>query len=329
MTNESKEKCSRPCNLCCSYNVETLSLNSRERKYLRTVICKECGLVWTDPIPVRTKKYYEKEYRMEYKGSVEPKLKHIYRAGMIALNRFEKIKNFLRTGTKILDVGSAGGEFVYLLSKLGYKATGIEPNIGYAEYSKQQYNLNIIIDFVEDTELKNDDYDMITLWHVLEHTENPFQVLYKLNSWLKNNGILIVEVPNIEAVCQAPANRFHIAHLFNFNLKTLEKMGNKAGFSLLEQKVSEDGGNIFMVFYKPEIQPVLEGLSIEGNYQRIIEIIRRHINLRHFLSPFPYIRFFRKIKRIFNEKKAIKGFIMGKDILEFYYNRYLNSIKKT
>ncbi len=323
MTNKPKEKCSTPCNLCSSYNVEVLSLISRERKYLSTVICKGCGLVWTDPMPVKTKEYYEKEYRMEYKGSLEPKLKHIYRAGMVGLNRFGKIKNFLSTGAKILDVGSGGGEFVYLLNKLGYKTPGMEPNIGYAEYSKREYNLHIITGFVQDIELlKNDSYNMITLWHVLEHTENPFQVLYKLNSWLKNNGILIVEVPNVEAVCQAPANRFHIAHLFNFNSKTLEKMGNKAGFSLLEQKVSDDGGNIFMVFYKPEIPPVLEGLSIEGNYQRIIEIIRRHTNFRHFLSPFPYTRFFRKIGKIFNEKKAIKGFIRGKDVLDFYYNKY-------
>lgn len=308
-----------PCNLCGSGKVEELSLTGRERKHLRTVICRECGLVWSDPLPIETKKYYEKDYRLEYKGVFEPKLKHIYRAGMVALNRFRKIERLLFNEAKVLDVGSGGGEFIYLLSGLGYKATGIEPNIGYAEYSKREYGLNVITGFVQDASIPANSYDLITIWHVLEHTDNPFRVLCCLNTWLRDKGVLIVEVPNVEAVCQSPANRFHFAHLYNFNLKTLEKMGNKAGFSSISHDVSKDGGNIFMVFRKDATHTAHEDFKIPGNAMKIIETLRKHTALSHYLSGYPYARFFRKTEKVINEKRAKKGFSKGREILDYYY----------
>lgn len=314
--------CSIPCNICSSYDIEVLSLIGREWKYLRTVICKECGLVWTDPRPFEVRKYYEKDYRLEYKGTHQPKLKHIYRAAMVALSRFRKIEKFLINGSKVLDSGSGGGEFIYLLSKFGYDVTGIEPNIGYAEYSKQEYNLDVLTGFVQDVDISSNNYDVITMWHVLEHTDNPFQILYHLNSRLKNNGILIVEVPNVEAVCQAPINRFHRAHLYNFNLNTLERVGSKAGFVPIVKEVSIDGANIFMVFRKDKISDPSGSLTIKGNAQQIINIIRKHTNLRHYTSPFPYTRFLRKIAKIFREWNGVKGFSRGKEILDYYYNKY-------
>ena len=68
--------------------------------------------------------------------------------------------------------------------------------------------------------VRNDSFDVITIWHVLEHTEDPCFVLGKLRSLLKPQGVLVVEVPNIEAICQSPKSTFHEAHLFNFNLDT-------------------------------------------------------------------------------------------------------------
>lgn len=78
---------------------------------------------------------------------------------------------------KILDVGTGGGEFAYLLQSLGHDISGIEPNKGYADYSKQEYGLNIQIGFIQDIQQLDESFDLITIWHVLEHTENPCDVL--------------------------------------------------------------------------------------------------------------------------------------------------------
>lgn len=97
MTNRIEKKsteCTIPCNLCGSLSVETLSLKDRNGYYLRTVICKKCGLIWSDPRPAEEniKKFYLKEYRKEYKGITRPKKKHIYRDSKEAIKRYSFFK---------------------------------------------------------------------------------------------------------------------------------------------------------------------------------------------------------------------------------------------
>ncbi|MDD5229506.1 MAG: methyltransferase type 11, partial [Methylococcales bacterium] len=57
-----------PCNLCNSTQFDELSNVGRDGA-LRTVICKNCGLVWSDPFPIDTTEYYQKNYRILYKGT--------------------------------------------------------------------------------------------------------------------------------------------------------------------------------------------------------------------------------------------------------------------
>ena len=144
--------CSIPCNLCGGTDVTELSTRDRDGRYLRTVACNGCGLVWTDPRPseeeVRT--YYERDYRVSYKGAFTPKLKHIYRAGRVAHNRYQRVSPYLKDGDRILDVGSGGGEFLYLLTRQGYAAQGVEPNQGYGEYSIAEYGVTVNMGFIQE-----------------------------------------------------------------------------------------------------------------------------------------------------------------------------------
>ena len=100
-----------PCNLCSSQQVSILSNTSRERRPLRTVICQNCGLAWTDPRPHQAREFYADEYRLSYKGSYSPKPKHVYRAGNVAIDRYRRIQHHLPLTGSVLDVGSGGGEF--------------------------------------------------------------------------------------------------------------------------------------------------------------------------------------------------------------------------
>lgn len=80
--------CCNPCNLCGGTSVDVLATRSRSRRPLRTVICLSCGLVWSDPLPLDPRKFYEDEYRLDYKGTYSPKPKHILRAGKVAIDRY-------------------------------------------------------------------------------------------------------------------------------------------------------------------------------------------------------------------------------------------------
>ncbi|MBD9359367.1 class I SAM-dependent methyltransferase [Methylomonas sp. EbB] len=295
-------------------------MRSRSGAELRSVICKDCGLVWSDPFPHDPRQFYEEDYRLEYKNTYAPKAKHILRAGRVALARHEKIKHLLHKPQTLLDVGTGGGEFAYLIKSLGHDLHGIEPNKGYGQYSAAQYDLNLQFGFIQDAQFAENSFDVITIWHVLEHTEDPLFVLGKLRSLLKPDGVLVVEVPNIEATCQSPSSTFHEAHLYNFNLATLRRMGEKAGLIEDRHVFSEDGGNVTMFFKKAE-HPADQAMSwgIPENAERISAIVRGHSNLRHYMRAAPYLRFIKRMTRSLLENRHVKGFDNNKSLLDQLY----------
>lgn len=310
---------SMSCNLCGGHDVSVLGTRSRTGAALQTVICNQCGLVWSDPFPHDPRGYYENDYRVEYKKTYAPKLKHILRAGKIALKRHSKIKHLLSTKKRILDVGTGGGEFAYLLKSLGHDLQGIEPNKGYGEYSVAEYGLNLQIGFIQDAQFLEESFDLITIWHVLEHTEDPCFVLNKLRSLLKPDGILVVEVPNIESTCQSPKSTFHEAHLYNFNLATLRKMGEKVGLAEDHHVFSDDGGNMTLFFRKSDVRLPESELAIAGNAEAIKKIVYGHTNLAHFMSASPYKRFLKRMRRSLSEKNAVRQFDNNKALLDQLY----------
>ncbi|MEO8426486.1 MAG: class I SAM-dependent methyltransferase [Verrucomicrobiota bacterium] len=313
----SRTGCSIPCNLCGAVEVVELGCKDRDGQPLRTVICQECGLVWTDPRPREEaiKKFYAEEYRVRYKGTWQPKLKHVYRGGLVARARYFTLRSFLKSQDAILDVGSGGGELVYLLRGLGYNARGIEPNEGYARYAKDELQLPIAIGFFKELSLSEQVYDVITLYHVLEHLEDPFGTIAGLRPMLKPGGHLVIEVPNVEGTCGEPANRFHIAHLYNFNPATLGALSRKAGYTVRETSISSDGGNV-AVFLQTAGEPSSFDGRIQGNRDRIVGILARHTKPRHYLSARRYGRALRKAARVFDEWRVTRRFRSRAAILD-------------
>ena len=314
--NENKTVCSIPCNACGSQTVEELSLKDRNGDYLRTIICKECGLIWSDPRPTedQLREYYASDYRREYKGVYQPKLKHIYRDAHSALRRYHFLEEILGENKSILDIGSGTGVFVYVLRKLGFNAAGLEPNEGYANYSLGEFHIPVQIGFIQDIE-DSTRYDVITLNHVLEHLDDPLGTLQKIASLLKPGGFLAMGVPNAENIRQDPKNRYHLAHLYTFNPEILAYMGNKAGYNVFKQHIAPFKGNIDLIFRKTE-DSSLRVFTIANNYQKITAILNKHTNFRHFTSPTPYLKFVQRAVTVFAEQSAIRKFETGKALVD-------------
>ncbi len=311
-----------PCNLCGSNESEELCTVDRDNNYLRTVICQECGLVWTDPRPnaKEIEQYYSKDYRISYKGTYTPKSKHIHRAGSVAMHRCRFIKDLIEPSHAILDVGAGGGEFVYFLRALGFNAVGIEPNEGYAEHARVKLRVPVECGFIQQQELKPGSLDVITMHHVFEHLDDPIGILGRLRNALKENGIVVIEVPNVEATCFAPIHRFHAAHLYNFNPVTLDSMARKAGFSVVRSVVSADGGVITAVFRRSEhLEELLNSPEI---YRRIRDVVIGHTAFSHYLSSHPYIRPVHRLRSRLKEHRAVKNAKNGIDILNNIVNEY-------
>lgn len=307
------------CNLCHGRDVSVLSGRSRSGKPLRTVCCTGCGLVWSDPRPHDARRFYEDEYRLDYKDTFEPRPKHVLRAGRVALDRATKIRDLLVRPMRALDIGSGGGEFAYLLKTLGHDVCGVEPNRGYAQYAAREYGLDIQRAFVDEAELPESAFDLVTVWHVLEHTEDPHAVLRRLRRALRPDGVLVVEVPNVEATCQSPRSSFHEAHLYTFSPLTLEALARRAGLALRSLVLSDDGGNITATFVRTTGEPPASGAAIPGHHARICGIVRRHTPWRHVLTVHPYRRLAGRIARALDERRSLPRHAAGRQILDALY----------
>lgn len=319
----SPNQCSIPCDLCGGTEVQVLATRGRHNTSLRTVMCRGCGLVWTDPRPSadETRNFYSDQYRQLYKATFRPRKKHVYREMKRAIERFRRIRPLLGRGMKLLDIGAGGGFFPYVLGHNGFEITGLEPNRGYAKYANEEFQLDILNCFLQDADFENGSFDMITLNHVLEHLDAPFAALVRIFEWLKPGGYLNIEVPNIEARFHAPRNRFHLAHLYTFNPENLRLMGVKAGFTVEDIKVMPGTGHVNVIFSRQDDRPqelnYRHGCEIPGNFEHIKNKLDSHTSLSHYLSVTPYIRFVRKMLGYFKEQIVVSRFKTGRDIADY------------
>ena len=311
-----------PCNLCGGRHVKVLADRDRNNQPLQTVICLDCGMVWTDPRPSAdaTRTFYSEKYRRQYKATLKPKMKHVYRDVNRALVRFNRISSLLAPGMKLLDVGAGGGFFPYVVKQNGFTVTGLEPNTGYAQYARDEFELDIRTGFLQDIDFEDDSFDIITLNHVLEHLEDPFAALVRLRGWLRPGGYLNLEVPNIEATYHAPGNKFHLAHLYTFNPANLQRLAEKAGFNVTDLLIVPGTKHINYILQKPERQPEGQSLvswAIPGNYEQIKKIYDAHSTLAHYLSPGPYLRLLRKIATYAKENYTVSQFNRGREVADY------------
>jgi SAM-dependent methyltransferase len=190
------------------------------------------------------------------------------------------------------------------MKSLALEAKGVEPNLGYAQYMKQELDLDIQVGFIQDMDFPEGSFDVATLWHVLEHTESPSTVLRRLGSLLSDKGSLIVEVPNIKAVCQSPRGTFHVAHLYNFSIDTLSSLMVKSGLVPKKSLLSPDGGNLTVIAGKGSLGESPEALAHDGprEAEEVKSLILGRTTARYLLTPWPYRRAWGRLSQAVGER---------------------------
>ena len=308
----------RPCPISGSKDSVVISSKDRHGKPLRNVMSLESGLIYVDPVPFEnTEEFYKTDYRKSYKGVHSPKPKHVYRAGNIALQRLSRLSKLLPKGARCLDAGSSSGEFVYLLNSTGFDAQGVEANLPYADYSQAELYISVTRSAFSEfnTEKK---FDIITMFHVLEHLENPVRDLSHLRKFLKPGGKLIIEVPNILYPNMAFCHKWHPGHLFSFTNDTLALLIEKAGFRTLSSISIGDGGNLWGVFEKPkDSQSEPTTTSRMPSFNVVMgDLLKQRTGYYFRLSNF--LKLFRKIPVMISEKVKSRS-LSGKEILDRLY----------
>ncbi len=196
--------------------------------------------------------YYQSDYDDEaLKISVNPSELKSKRSN----NKVERFCNyFLKSNSKILDVGCGFGDQLSHFNEKGHLTKGIEPGKRRAEFARTVYGLDIInIDLETITDANNmlgEKYDLIYMNHVFEHLANPIGLLKSLINYLETNGRIFIAIPNFhfEGVL---VKMLSPVHTHSFTTIGLLSIAAKLGLEL-EKNYSNDQYNI-MIFKKGEV----------------------------------------------------------------------------
>lgn len=239
------------CNLCGSSEYEIIHKGLKDEKVDLTkkyasssniigneqiVKCKNCGLKYVNP------RLTEKEIVSGYsEGSDELFISQAKGRELTFKKSLKLIEKYSPKG-KVLDIGTAGGSFLKVAKENGWQVEGIEPNKWLCDWAFKNYGIKIKqgILFDKKNKFSDNEFDVITLWDVLEHVTDPKKTLQECNRIMKQNGLLVVNYPDIGSpVSKAMGKRWIFllsVHLFYFDKKTIKKILNKTGFDVIKIK---------------------------------------------------------------------------------------------
>lgn len=205
----------------------------RQGKRLTTLLCDDCGHVFNNPIPTAAElaAFYARDYRVSYKGAARPRGRQIARNFGRVERYWRRWGHMMANRPRVLDIGAGSGEFLFVAQALHYETKGIEPNVGYAAYCRDELGLAVSTATIEDLEPSDAIYDFIRLNHVLEHMRDPVESLERAARHLADDGVVYIEVPDIVgyAATKSGGRIFHYGHISNFSPWTLRAAAGRAG----------------------------------------------------------------------------------------------------
>jgi len=157
--------------------------------------CPDCKLIFVAPIPPDLGKYYSDSYHF-----VPDSVEYMEKAAGHERYKIEIIQQFAKTGS-LLEIGPSYGCFTYLAKKARFSVDAIEMNARCCEFLEKVLGVNAIhSDDPVQALLQGGSYDVIVLWHVIEHLPNAFAALEAICSRVKPGGHVVLAAPNPEAL---------------------------------------------------------------------------------------------------------------------------------
>lgn len=236
------------CPLCSSrsfssYNECVDHLVSGEMFIL--IRCSDCGFVFTQDHPdgKEIAGYYDSGDYISHNDSAGGFANRIYRIvrNIMLVRKRRIIEKAL--GTKqgsLLDIGCGTGYFAGTMKRAGWDVKGIEPNERARESGIAAYGFEILTP-EQIGQLKDSTFDCITMWHVLEHFDDPFAYAAEIKRLLKPGGLCISALPNSGSYDSAYYGSNWAAfdvprHLWHFNPESFARFAGLTGFKIIGTK---------------------------------------------------------------------------------------------
>lgn len=220
--------------------------------------CKECGHQFIQPVPQPTflKAFYSHYipiakdgfYRSRSQAEIPGSFRKHYGRWL------KRISILHENGRTLLDVGAGFGTFLRLAREFGYDVFGVEPNSETAKELHDLYDISVYNCMLEEVDVSAQ-YDIVTMWNLLEHLPDPCMAMKKVRNLLKPDGILVLEIPVrdslihwlVKGVYKFSLGRikrplflvYGIHHLQYFSKRSIQRFLEVNGFEVAEQYRSE------------------------------------------------------------------------------------------
>ena len=308
------------CIVCNLGDFEKLSEKDRTGLPCSVVICKNCGLIQTNPRLSESNylEFYKNEYRPFYHSREKPTEEFFENQQKHGKLIYEFLSNALKKEIKgkfVVEIGAgAGGNLQYFKEK-NNQVFGLDLDSNYITFGKEK-GLDLVIGTVEDLS-KVKKPDIIIYSHVLEHISDPINELNTIKKFLHKDSLLYVEVPGVKHLHLSYKQDFlrylQFPHLYHFTLNSLYNCLKKCGFELIA------GNEIIQALFRiGNIQK-----SHSNEYESNMVFLKNLEKIR--TNPLNVHRFRYKI---FATITYFLGLTKTKHIAQSIYNKYKQLILK-
>ena len=206
--------------------------------------CQHCDFQFTQAAPVEAEigRYYETPDYISHSDTHKGLMNRVYhwvRHFMLSRKaRLIKHHSGLSRGY-LLDIGTGTGYFPHFMQEKGWRVSAIEKSLQARQFAKEHFSLDVDSPDILDSYADNS-FDVITLWHVMEHLEHLNETWETLNRILKDRGILVIAVPNPTSFDAEKYKEMWAAydvprHLWHFTPSAMQQFGAKHNFILCER----------------------------------------------------------------------------------------------
>lgn len=252
MSSDIKYKQIYICDLCGSKKYIHF-LNAEDRNYktgkFKYVSCTNCGLVWLNPRPIDMSIYYPKIYKAHAPLNSLSYFQKIIRNEINSHILFAKLLikdqlHFDKKKGKLLDVGTGNGDYLQILNSWGWSTYGVETDKRAVKIANNNGIDNVKLGSLFSAKFKKNQFDVVRFSHVLEHVPSPNKEIKETKRILKNKGMVLILVPNINSISFKIFKSYWYPldaprHLFQFSPETLSNLLKKHGFKNIKIKYNQ------------------------------------------------------------------------------------------
>jgi 2-polyprenyl-3-methyl-5-hydroxy-6-metoxy-1,4-benzoquinol methylase len=207
------------------------------------VQCEHCALAYVRNPPVTEELHrlydFKAGYHLCFRDDDKACEEHI----AVARQHYGFVRKYITRG-RLLDIGCSAGFFLKVARDHKWETYGLEISQGTAALAEERYGLQVTVGSLQEETFDPGYFDVVTMWDVLEHVDDPKKTLTLVNRILKDDGIVAISTPNIDGLF--PKLSYKVAnfinywphpepprHLFQFSRKTLGQVLKLTGFKLL------------------------------------------------------------------------------------------------